>query len=46
MRKIRITFEVPEDYEDIHPDLVVADICKDVNTAWVIVKVEDILSSS
>jgi hypothetical protein len=36
--KLVITFEIPEGYEDIHPDLIVEDM--QIDTCWKIVSVE------
>ena len=39
MRKIRITIEVPEDYEDVHMDLILADL--KISDYWTILEVDE-----
>lgn len=40
MRKVRITYIVPDKYEDVHVALIVADM--KVSDYWVITEVEDL----
>ncbi len=39
--KLVITVEIPEDYTDVHPDIIVDDLLRDVDRSyWIVENVE------